>query len=129
MSQETLLSRWKRAFENTIWAPIFSLIIGLGSIWGVFKSCKEDIPNILNTQQDKSVRINLVFEKDGKLIKGINITSPQYFKETKDGSFEGFVPKPLPEKIYLKYYMKPDTTAKEDEAFPIDSTNYLINIQ
>jgi hypothetical protein len=129
MNQETLLSRWKRAFENTIWAPVFSLIIGFGSIWGVVKGCKEDISGLSNLQKNEMVKINLVFKKDGKSIKGINILSPNYLKKTLDGSFEGFINKTLPEKIYVKYSIIPDTLIKEDEAFPIDSCNYLINIQ
>ncbi len=129
MSQETLLDKWKRAFDNTIWSLLFSVIVGLGTIIGAVKICNEFIYNPFRQGTNETVKVNLSFEKDGKFVKGVTILTPKYFKKTGNGSFEGLTEKPLPEKIYIKYYTDGATETKEDEAFSTDSSNYIIYIK
>lgn len=129
MNQETLLDKWKRAFDNTIWSLMFYIVVGFGAIIGVVKSCNEFIDNPFSQSTNKMIKVNLSFEKDGKFVKGVNILTPKYFKKTENGNFEGLTEKPLPEKIYIKYYTDGATETKEDEAFSTDSSNYIIYIK
>lgn len=135
MGQESdnLREQIERRLGRTIWPTAYAAMGVCAAILSYFTIFSQAIQGCQKTTSNsKSRNISLHFEKDGEVIKNVEVISPESFsniQDDKNGFFKVEASDTLPDKIYIRYLVQGDSGIKEDEAFSTDSSNYIIYIK